>query len=1172
MKRLERRPSLYRQAANNVGGVGMGDPTPPHTVTELQAMDIYMYFHYLLGMGAESLQVFLTQEESDSEELEEEDLLKDDTVDEYDEAFYKMKEISSKSQANKLYEDLENAKYDLEEARNNLKHAKNQILEMVLVMLGLLPYAHEMDLETARPLRISTEFSEGRRSQKSMASLSARNSKKLITKGSKMDIKEKVDKNWWKALQNYVNDSSKFVELIHNIAQLEDGLQDEVLKEVEAYLAKPTEGNLGVTGEDATPQTITPAKKFSASDSNTGKGGITIAAARYSSEEAAVLVAFVVALVEYTHLCGPLKACLRRVQELEGEKQDLEIHKQELETEYLDNMQELWDMETNIVKILSTEKSLLNSLTINKKLCDLKQRYEEELETKSRLEISEKSILSIKEGFKDIALRGAVMFDIAYALRRLNSLYHVSYNQLLGVFDSSIANSERYSVKTIVDRVTYNIFCYVGKYLLEKDRIIYSLLLALEMETSLGHISPGMVEFIFSPDLCSEVMKAIGAKTSEARQQAKNPFDWMTDEQFKNVQVKGPEGLDELSPLQRLLVIRAVRNDRFIQAASLFISGVLGKKYSAAIPSDLQSCLQQSKTQTPILLLYDFEADVPWRLVSDLSKKRSCALQVITVCDSNCSETSRVMQLIEQAMVKGKWLLLENIQNSPHFMMTLESILQEKEDVNKNFRIWVSAQTSSSLTVRLLHSSVKIVVDTPKNIKDGLMKYIQQVDTENLDVISYPEWLPAVHNLCFLHCAVRIRATCGGIVGWNCKKNMTFGIQEYLVGSYVHLRYRIPAAFFSSGTPVNILIQALDSIPRYSLDVPEGVSLHNAPNLHFGDEYYVASELHGLYSSLSPSRLKEFPLSQTSTILPDSSSHTGHGLQNVAPVTPLTYYQLKSPTEPELWEICSSILTKLPKGWSKDVINDRLKKLGGNTPFNLFIKKELSHLMNVLSEVRKNIQTIKNCTEALNIFGDRLPPAELSVARDLIQQRAAKHWLTIGKMASPDRYWTTMTWISDLQQRVLHFEKILQLGLLGIFKQQCVRQHAERTGTVEPMVFQTVITQRDKEHMRDPPQEGMFVYGLYVWGAAWHKTEAGLIDASPKQSPVSLPVIHLRCMSRSEKANHAEVNKTTDTYQCPVYMSSTGPRDPIFHVDIWKDNVPAARWALRGMKATLQPF
>ncbi|KAG2469077.1 I23O2 dioxygenase, partial [Polypterus senegalus] len=47
MKRPERRTALYRQAANNVGGMGMGDPTPPHMATELQAMDVYMYMPLL---------------------------------------------------------------------------------------------------------------------------------------------------------------------------------------------------------------------------------------------------------------------------------------------------------------------------------------------------------------------------------------------------------------------------------------------------------------------------------------------------------------------------------------------------------------------------------------------------------------------------------------------------------------------------------------------------------------------------------------------------------------------------------------------------------------------------------------------------------------------------------------------------------------------------------------------------------------------------------------------------------------------------------------------------------------------------------------------------------------------------------------------------------------------
>ena len=47
--------------------------------------------------------------------------------------------------------------------------------------------------------------------------------------------------------------------------------------------------------------------------------GITIAAAKYSSEDAATLVNYTIAIVEYTRLCGPLKAALERLHELERE-------------------------------------------------------------------------------------------------------------------------------------------------------------------------------------------------------------------------------------------------------------------------------------------------------------------------------------------------------------------------------------------------------------------------------------------------------------------------------------------------------------------------------------------------------------------------------------------------------------------------------------------------------------------------------------------------------------------------------------------------------------------------------------------------------------------------------------------------------------------------------------
>ena len=47
--------------------------------------------------------------------------------------------------------------------------------------------------------------------------------------------------------------------------------------------------------------------------------GITIAAAKYSSEDAATLVNYTIAIVEYTRLCGPLKTAIERMHELERE-------------------------------------------------------------------------------------------------------------------------------------------------------------------------------------------------------------------------------------------------------------------------------------------------------------------------------------------------------------------------------------------------------------------------------------------------------------------------------------------------------------------------------------------------------------------------------------------------------------------------------------------------------------------------------------------------------------------------------------------------------------------------------------------------------------------------------------------------------------------------------------
>lgn len=66
-----------------------------------------------------------------------------------------------------------------------------------------------------------------------------------------------------------------------------------------------------------------------------GTKGITISAAKYSSEDCATLVQYTIAIVEYTRLCGPLKSSLERLNELQREIEENERIQRERQEEVI---------------------------------------------------------------------------------------------------------------------------------------------------------------------------------------------------------------------------------------------------------------------------------------------------------------------------------------------------------------------------------------------------------------------------------------------------------------------------------------------------------------------------------------------------------------------------------------------------------------------------------------------------------------------------------------------------------------------------------------------------------------------------------------------------------------------------------------------------------------------
>ncbi|KAI8520697.1 hypothetical protein Bbelb_004510 [Branchiostoma belcheri] len=943
------------------------------------------------------------------------------------------------------------------------------------------------------------------------------------------------------------------------------------------------------------------------------------------------------------------------------EKTRVQDERTNLAQEKIANMERLALLEDQMLNLLASDTRLLNNLAVTKKLADMKKQFDETQDSQQKIEVSEAAIRRNCEQFRTIATRAAVLFDASRHMREVNSCYQISFDQFLAVFDAAIKHSERASTDTVVDRLTYSAYMTTARSLFERDKLLFALLVSMELEDSEGRLGPGEREFIISPTFASTVMSTMGYGVgSDARANARKPFDWMLDDQYHNLQVHGrempwrtlcendkpelaalPDKMDDYyTPMQRYCVIRALRSDRIMHASSNFVSKVLGKKYAGEIPLDLPGVLRQSTPQTPIILLYTSESDLAETLFTEFAAKKQEACQVVYLSSGSPQEERRVRRAMAKAAEEGHWLLLHNAHNALHFLQTLDTTLQEKKlPADSNFRLWVSAQPHPKLPIHLLQHAIKVVVDTPMMMRDHMVRSMQWIEPETLKTSTRPEWPAVLHNLFMVHGALRLRARFGR-GGWNRPGDMIFGnnelqeglrlvldefsdttstdmpgtpgkgiawtalrymLTEVIYGSYVsdeydqqtlsamvdywmgpnamkkefevpRLKHKIPAAFFANYIRYNSLVQALEQIPNFFLDVPEACNMHSFTETLLGDDQYIFTRLNSVYD-----------------IMPSSPT-----LSHVVSPRPPTPYAdlrcaLKNRKEQELYELSTTLLTKVPRAWGKEYIADRIKKLGGATAFNVFIQREVEALMKLIGEVRRSLNAIKSAADTVEglPLGDQLSEDYLTVADDLYHYRTPELWCRLGGDAVPPPTWNPAQWLTDLTNRHAHFEKLLSQGrekfpaywpgaffqpraLFGLLKSESVKNFTDKYGYVEPLMFQTEITARDKDHLRDPPNEGMFVFGLYLWGCTWEKTTSELLDTPPKSGPSTLPVIHVTCVPQSDKLT--DPVKAAETYQCPCYISRTNCREPVLTLDVRHDGITATRWSLRGLAGTLRPF
>ncbi|EDO29309.1 predicted protein [Nematostella vectensis] len=310
---------------------------------------------------------------------------------------------------------------------------------------------------------------------------------------------------------------------------------------------------------------------------------------------------------------------------------------------------------------------------------------------------------------------------------------------------------------------------------LRKERMIPGTFLRSDdvwkVEDSANHLSAGDREFLIHPTYGATVKTALNptlVSESASKIQGKKPFDWMMDEQFSNLQLLAqhfewfqdpfdkmtkdgremqwrqitehekpemvalPDNLDDkYTPIQRFMVIRALRGDRVLQAGMCFVTSVLGKRYTSELSLDLPYTYRQSDCRTPIVLLYTQEANMVEKLVTEGAERKQVEIQIVALCNTGSNEERMARKLIHRAMQQGSWVLLHNAHNSPRLLSALDSLMHDTKTVDSEFRLWVSIIPTGNIPSTLLQSAVKVVADSPKQSLDLAVREFQ--DTADMN-------------------------------------------------------------------------------------------------------------------------------------------------------------------------------------------------------------------------------------------------------------------------------------------------------------------------------------------------------------------------------------------------------------------------------------------------------
>lgn len=475
-----------------------------------------------------------------------------------------------------------------------------------------------------------------------------------------------------------------------------------------------------------------------------------------------------------------------------------------------------------------------------------------------------------------------------------------------------------------------------------------------------------------------------------------------------------PKSVKDVSLFHRILLLRALRPDRMLNALKAFVKENMGEEFVEQPAFDMASTYTEMNVQTPIFfVLFPGVDPTPDVEKIGLENGKSIADKTFINISMGQGQEDYAIQTLKEAGKNGNWVMFQNVHLMQTWMKSFERNLEIvlEEEVHPDFRCFVSSEPPplpymEIIPESILQNSLKVANEAPTDLKSNIRRAYSKFDEAHFERAKSHkplEFKALLMGLCMYHSLILGRRKFG-FQGWSRKYNFNDGdlricgdilhnyLSSYEKVPYADLRYLYGEIMYgghitdgwdrrTNNTYLEVLIKpeimnGMQMTCTFGFRAPDPAKFERANYVQYVEEKLPPEvpAMFGLHANAEIGYLTSTGEKLFNTILQCSGGSSGGG---------------GAGKDDKVKEVIASFLDKLPEAF--DMI-DMYGKAKEKSPFVVVCLQECERMNNLLFTIKTTLEELSdglagklNMTDSMEELGSKLfinmqPPNWVKVA------------------------------------------------------------------------------------------------------------------------------------------------------------------------------------------------